>query len=169
MLRLSNPPSGIDSVRYRTAIGVCLVLLIPGCTSQPVQEADGGVGKRIELGVQPFSTDSSTAAHWSATAFVESLSVKLRSAGITVVPTGTRSLRRGPSLTLGGAVTMRNSRLMITAEILRRGEQTPVWASTYWRDGSATSQAVDAVSVGVAEAIYGDVARRAMSSKEKTP
>lgn len=117
------------------------------------------------LAVEAFRVGDPAPLHWGSAAFAESLGARLaRMPGLTVrLAGGSFGLRS--QFTVRGDVTARDGRLVIAARLYGNTDRDAVWSATFWRSDSMTSDLVGDVAGGVAEAIFGQLARAAVAAK----
>jgi len=105
---------------------------------------------------------------WIPQVFAESLAVRLAAVKGLAAHVSNGTAGSGDDFWLGGEVTMRDNRLVITTRLRHADGQDPVWTATFWRSVGPIHNLVQDVSSAVVEAVYADLARRALrTSKEK--
>ena len=62
-----------------------------------------------------------------------------------------------------GDLSVRDGRLVIAARLYEGSRTEPLWSSTFWRRAELDTELVNDLAQGVAEAVYGEVARRALA------
>ena len=154
----------------RIVVLAMLVLVLPVASmtscerSRVEQQKEAAGGLTASLLVEPFETTGTMPKGWIPAAFAESLSVQLSTLrGLTV-----RAVGSDADFTLNGSVTMREGRLVISPRLQRKGEQKPVWTATFWRSEGLMHDLAQDIASGAAEALYADIAHRALTtSKER--
>lgn len=126
-------------------------------------------GLTATLAVEAFHTGDPAPRSWTSAAFAESLAARLaRMPGLTV-RVGGSSFGFLSEFTVRGYVTARDGRLVIAARLYRDSQQDAVWTATFWRDDAPDPNIVNDLAADVAEALYGQLARRAVTSTEGRP
>lgn len=126
-------------------------------------------GLTATLTVEPFDTGDPAPRYWTSAAFAESLAARLsRMPGLTV-RVGGSSFGSHTEFTVRGDVTARDGRLVIAARLYRDTGRDAVWTSTFWRNDALTSDLVGDLAGGVAEAVYGHLARNAVTTTGERP
>jgi len=116
------------------------------------------------LAIESFRTPGSAAIAWVQTSFAESLAARLRRMpGLEVrVATATPPVRTAFILRMD--LGLQDGRLVIASRLYETGEEPPVWTATFWRDRAAHSNLVDDLAAEVAEALYGHLALRSVTT-----
>lgn len=126
-------------------------------------------GLTATLAVEAFHVGDPAPRSWTSDVFAESLAARLaRMPGLTV-RVGSSSFGSHTEFTVRGDVTARDGRLVIAARLYRNTERDAVWTATFWRTDSLTSDLVGDLAGGVAEAIYGQLARDAVTTTGERP
>jgi hypothetical protein len=123
----------------------------------------GPTAAKATLAIEPFEALDSQPISWDPTPFADSLATRLASVG----GLSARVVARGRSrsdFTLSGEVRVIDGRLMVSTRLVHSGERFPVWSGTFWRSRNSLDNFVDDVAAGVAEALYADIARRALTT-----
>lgn len=63
-----------------------------------------------------------------------------------------------------GDLSVRDGRLILAVRLYRSRGTEPLWSSTYWRHAELSSELVTDLAQGVGEAVFGEVARRALAT-----
>jgi hypothetical protein len=143
------------------ALGAGLVLLWRGREGSPAAPV---AGIAAALGVEPFAASGAPPA-WPAALFADSLVAHLgRAPGLTLRHAG-GAFGTDSDFTLRGEVSARDGRLVITASLSRGGERDAFWTATFWRDPTLTIDLVNDLAGAVVEAVYGELARTAVTDK----
>lgn len=153
---------------FRWCRSLCLMLTLWGCAPGSERRATGAPDAPVSVAIETFSIRDSVPPGWSVDAFADSLEARLSQAA-GVRPSRPSLLGGDADITLRGDIGARPARVIVSAELRRRGESAPFWSSSYWRDADSLSQAVEAVAGGVAEAVAADQARRRITQMEKRP
>ncbi len=135
----------------------------------PLGDAQGTPRERAAASVAAMTTTLRVTARGETRAYADSLAARLgRMPGLTVRPAGGRF---GPhsEFTVRGDVTARDGRLVVAARLFRRPSGDAVWTATFWRTDSLTSDLVSDLGAAVAEAVYGQLARSAMTTTGERP
>jgi hypothetical protein len=127
----------------------------------------GAEALQASLAIERFTPMDSQLVRWESGAFADSLATRLATIrGLR--PTVTNGGRQKKTdYTLGGDVRTTNGRLVISTRLHHAGERLPVWSGTFWRGQNSLDIFVDEVAAAVAEALYADIARRALASTAK--
>jgi len=132
-------------------------------------EPRAGSGPTTTLAVEAFHTGNPAPRSWTSAAFAESLAARLaRMPGLTV-RVGGGSFGSATEFSVRGDVTARDGRLVIAARLYRVPGRDAVWTATFWRTDSLTSDLVGDLAGGVAEAVYGALARSAVTTTREEP
>jgi hypothetical protein len=118
------------------------------------------------LSVLPFEPDSSARGHLSA-ALADSLVARLATLPGLEVRIGSAGLGRSSDLTVRGNLSVRDGRLVIAARLYGTENSVPLWTATFWRKESLNAELVTDLAQGLAEAIYGHLARSPQSRREE--
>ena len=126
-----------------------------------------GPSGSTSLAIQPFTVLDAQSVTWNSIAFADSLAARLGQLdGLSTEVTGARA---GADFTLSGDVRLSDGRLVISTRLVHSRDRTTVWSGTFWRSQNPTHNFVDDVAAGVAQALYADVARRALTTtRERT-
>ena len=128
-----------------------------------------GSGLTATLAVEVFHVGDPAPRSWTAVAFAESLAARLsRMPGLTV-RLASDSFAPRTGFTIRGDVSARDGRLVIATRLYRRGGEDALWTATFWRTDSLTSDLVSDLAAAVAEAVYGQLARSAMTTTGERP
>ncbi len=112
------------------------------------------------IGIEPFECDSVPPCRQME--FVDSLAQRFaKVAGLRASVLTEETL--DPEFRLKGSVRSKDARVVIAVQLVRKSEGLPVWSSTYWRTSTDITTLVEDVATGVAEAMYGEIARRAIT------
>lgn len=75
----------------------------------------------------------------------------------------------GVDFTVRGEIAARDGRLVIATRLHQSGGDEILWTATFWRKDSIDSGLVSDLATGLAEAIYGQLAREAVTAKRGKP
>lgn len=139
------------------AVGVALVMK----QRPPAWNGAGTPPQRVT--VDPFRFQAE-GQHWSGEVLAESLAARLAGVPGLAVRVAGGSFGPGPDLTVGGDISLRDGRLVITARLFAESVKEPLWTATYWRKDSLSPELVGDVSAGMAEAIAGHLVRHGAGS-----
>lgn len=147
---------GIGSV---VAVGVAIAIL---WRPRPAESA-GTAGLTTRLAVERFALGEPPPQAWAREAFADSLAATLaRMPGLAAtVSTGSEPTA---GYVLRGDVTSQQGRMVIAARLYAARESKAVWTATLWRKDARDSNIVKDLAADVAEALYGQLARRAMTT-----
>lgn len=126
---------------------------------------DSTGGLTATITVEPFRATAPAPKMWAPEVFAESLATRLAQIRGLRVAHGADG--RNTDFALRGDVTTHDGRLVLATRLSRTGEPTAVWTATFWRDDGPNRNLVQDVAAAVAEALYADVARRALTTKER--
>lgn len=70
---------------------------------------------------------------------------------------------------LEGQITQPDGRLVLATRLFHRREEGPVWTATLWRSDSSGAHVAAALAADVAEALYGHLARLAVTKTRGSP
>ncbi len=147
---------------------IILVATVSG-RRMAIANPPSSTGPLTTLMVEEFHTGDPAPRVWTAAAFAESLAARLaRMPGLTV-RVGGGSFGSETEFTVRGDVTAREGRLVIAARLYRVPGRDAVWTATFWRADSLTSDLVGDLAGGVAEAVYGALARSAVTTSREEP
>lgn len=133
------------------------------CNNGDARRLDSTSGLTATIGVEPFRSVAPNPAGWVSGVFADSLSTHLsRLRGLRVI----RDHQEPADFILRGDVTVRDARLVMSVRLSRPGEPSATWTSTFWRSNWNGSNLVQDVAAAVAEALYADVARRAITERK---
>lgn len=120
-------------------------------------------GLSATLAVELSGTPDSVAMAWANRAFAESLATRLRRMpGLEVlVVTGEQAPQT--DFTLRGDMTVQVGRLVIVSRLYEKGEERPIWTDTFWQSPVGDSNIVDDWASELAQALYGHLARHAVT------
>ena len=121
-------------------------------------------GLTATLSVEAFDVGDPPPRSWTSAAFAESLVARLALMPGLTVRVGGASFGSATEFTVRGDVTARDGRLVIAARLYLNTQRDAVWTATFWRADSLTSDLVGDLAGGVAEAIYGQLARTAVTA-----
>ena len=144
-------------------LGVTVVGMTTLHRHPPIVAQGPATGLATTLAIELFRAPDSVAMVLAATMFAESLAAHLeRMPGLEVrVVTGIP--RESTDFTLRGNITMQGGRLLIASRLYEKDEEPPIWTGTFWRSPLADSSIVDDLASEMAEALYGHLARRAVT------
>lgn len=123
---------------------------------------------KATLAIEVFKVTDARPVAWNPRSFTDSLATRLADVGglSTRVVAGGRPTAE---FILSGDVRVSDGRLVLSTRLLHSGERLPVWSGTFWRSPDSLNNFVDDVAAGVAQALYADIARRALTTtKEKS-
>lgn len=148
-----------------------LPLLVTGCDQRGGGEElpAAADAQPMMVSIEPFVVRDSLPPGWSPFLLAEAISKRLKAAGIAAAVQTAGSGHAPIGLTLRGELTVRNSRAVLRAQLWRRGAASPVWTSTYWREANTMTHTVEAVSIGVTEAVYPVTAGQGMAGRGRNP
>jgi TolB-like protein len=166
-------PRGTTRRYVKLTAGASLALVLLGaviavtltCGRREAVEAGGSPsGLTTTLTIEPFRTPESAVIAWSQMSFAESLAAHLeRMPGLDVrVASGTDAVRT--AFVLRGDITIQDGRLVIVSRLYEQGEEPPIWTATFWRDRASNANLVDNLAADLAEALYGHLARRSVTT-----
>jgi TolB-like protein len=169
-------PRGTTRRYVKLTAGASLALVLLGaviavtltCGRREAVEAGGSPsGLTTTLTIEPFRTPESAVIAWSQMSFAESLAAHLElMPGLEVlVATGKRAVRT--DFVLRGDFTMQDGRLVIVSRLYEKGEEPPIWTATFWRDRASNTNLVDNLAADLAEALYGHLARRTVTTTKE--
>jgi TolB-like protein len=75
----------------------------------------------------------------------------------------------GADFVVRGEIGARDGRLVIATRLHESGVVQEIWSATFWRKESLDSDLIGDLASGIAEAIYGRLAREAISTKRGKP
>jgi len=75
----------------------------------------------------------------------------------------------GADFVVRGEIGLRDGRLVIATRLHQAEATEVIWTATFWRKDSLDSDLVGDLASGLAEAIYGQLAREAVTSKKGKP
>jgi len=125
-------------------------------------------GELQHLSILPFDADSA-ARRQLAAALADSLVARLATLPGLDARVGSAGFGRSSDLTIRGNLAARDGRLVITARLYGAQDQDPLWTATFWRKESLNAELVTDLSQGLAEAIYGHLARTPKRSTREQP
>lgn len=143
-----------------------LALSVSTWTVVHPQRATPG-GALAALHVEEVVARDSLSAPWTAMAFGQLLVARLEAAPGLQVQRAISPASKEAALVLHTELGENGGRIVITASIRRRGESVPVWTSTFWRATTAMRSAATDVAAAAAEAVLGDVAKRAVTNSPR--
>jgi TolB-like protein len=142
----------IAAIAWSTAVASCA----PG---DAAPNGNSSNGLMVTVAVEPFVAVDSVPKDWNPNAFAESVTVRLaKMSGLHAYVGSTAA-----DFTLRGTVTVRDGRTVIATDLWRPDENSAIWTGTFWRDDAQINNVVQDVAAGVAEALYGDIARRTLT------
>ncbi len=159
-------PRGARLWLRSSVLGLGLGVLLANCAGAPEAAPDGDQGAAHQLVVTPFQTDSSRRDPM-ARALADSLAVRLSKMPDLAARVGTGS--PGTEFVVRGDLAGRDGRLVIAARLHGAPRDSTLWTATFWRADSLTPSLVDDLAAGVAEAIYGHLARNPITTRRETP
>jgi hypothetical protein len=123
---------------------------------------------KATLEIEVFKTTDSQSVVFGLRAFTDSVAARLADVkGLSIKVVGDR--RPTAEFTLTGDVRVSAGRVVLSTRLLHSGDRLPVWSGTFWRSPNSLHNFVDDVAAGVAQALYADLARRALTTtKEKS-
>ena len=100
-------------------------------------------------------------------ALAESLATRLaRLPGLSARVAGSE---RAPDFQVQGDLTHRDGRLVIAVRLYGTEPREPVWSGTFWSKDSLDTALVSDLAQGLAEAVYGQLARGGAPSARNKP
>jgi TolB-like protein len=125
-------------------------------------------GRPATLAVVPFRTGTPAPRSWAATVFAESLAARLaRIPGLEPhVSTGGAG---SSDFVLRGEVSAKDGRLVVATRLIDQSNGETVWTATFWRTDAPNPNLAGELAADVAEALYGHLARRAVTATEGKP
>jgi TolB-like protein len=118
-------------------------------------ESDRAEGLQ-QVTIAPFEVHSAGQRALS-TVLAESLATRLgRLPGLRAI---VASGERAPNFRVQGDLTHRDGRLVIAVRLYRPEAREPLWSGTFWRKDSLDTALVSDLAQGLAEAVYGQLAR----------
>jgi TolB-like protein len=75
----------------------------------------------------------------------------------------------GADFIVRGDIAARDGRLVIATRLHQADRDEVLWTATFWRKDSVDSDLVGDLAAGLAEAIYGQLAREAVTAKRRKP
>lgn len=75
----------------------------------------------------------------------------------------------GADFVVRGVIGLRDGRLVIVTRLYQTAVVQEIWTATFWRKDSLDSELVGDLASGLAEAIYGQLAREAIATKRTKP
>jgi hypothetical protein len=160
----------MKSLRRVTPASVLLIVLVATVVAVAWPRRDIGNTARgpsgsTSLAIQPFKVLDSRSIDWNSTAFADSLAARLGELeGLSTEVTGPR---KTADFTLSGDVRLSEGRLVISTRLVHSSDRMTVWSGTFWRSENPTHSFVDDVAAGVAQALYADIARRALTTSRE--
>lgn len=135
-------------------------VIASGCRGSDPAPKPGGLA--ATLSVEAFHTIGPATRNWASMAFAESLATALaRMPGLEVRVDSGGS--RPAQFALRGDVSARDGRLVIATRLFRSGERGAVWTATFWRSDGPNPTFAREVAADVGEALFGNVARSAVT------
>lgn len=117
------------------------------------------------LAIEHFAAPDTTPG-WDENGFADSLAKALHGLqGLRAEVS--RNGRLDSDFILRGTVRSSDSRFIIAIQLMHRSEATPVWTLTYWRTPTEVPALVQEMATGVAEALYANIARRAVAVQKE--
>jgi hypothetical protein len=151
----------------KVVIGVGTLVLLLGGTILPVlvrnpprPRAPAASGSTATLAIELFRTVVPAPQSWTAPVFAESLAARLRRMPGLEIQIADAGAGHTSEFILRGDATLREGRLVIATRLFQQEKRSPVWTATYWASDTASTSLVQEVASGVAEALYGQLARR---------
>jgi len=141
-----------------------VLLALHACAPRPAWGGPKGDDRRIV--VTPFQADSAE-RDLQGRAVAESLSVRL--AGVQGLQARLGLEAEGADFVVRGEIGARDGRLVIATRLQQAGASEVLWTATFWRKDSLDSELIGDLAAGVAEAIYGRLAREAVTMKRGKP
>ena len=157
----------------RTNLNMVLLILVLALLAAVIWKRSGNPGEshtsaaaKATLDIEVFKVADPQPAGWNPTEFTDSLAARLGDVGglsTKVVSDG----RTTAEFTLTGDVRASDGRIVLSTRLMHTGERLPVWSGTFWRSRNSLSNFVDDVAAGVAQALYADIARRALTTTKE--
>jgi hypothetical protein len=154
--------------RRSTLLAVLLLAMLAAAwwTWRELARDTRGSAASASLAIEQFSGADSQAIRWSAETFADSLAARLAA----VEGLSTRVISANASadgFSLNGDFRVSDGRLVLSTRLMHSGEDIPVWSGTFWRSENSLGNFVDDVAAGVAQALYADIARRALTTRKE--
>jgi TolB-like protein len=137
------------------------VFLVAAALASCATEHHGGAESDRAEGLQqvtiaPFQAHSAEQRALS-TVLAESLATRLaRLPGLSATVAGSE---RAPDFQVQGDLTVRDGRLVIAVRLYGTEPRVPVWSGTFWSKDSLDTALISDLAQGLAEAVYGQLAR----------
>lgn len=146
------------------ALGAAAVIMI-WRSRGPEARVGTALPLATSLTVHAFAVTGAAPDAWGATAFADALSERLNRLRGLRAAVGDADARA--DYALAGDVKIVEGRMVVTARLSRHGARDAFWTGTYWRSSESTATLVDDLAVGTGEALYAEIARRAVSSSKE--
>lgn len=144
-----------------------LVSVVLGATGCKARDRWAGPAVDRHVLVMPFQPDSDSRAG-KGRAVAESLVVRLGKVAGLDVRLDTQE-DGSADFTIRGEIASRDGRLVVATRLHPQNTKDVLWTATFWRRDLVDSALVSDLTTGLAEAIYGQIAREATSARKEKP
>jgi len=168
-VKQTSKGSGWRNPRFGPSLGGTLLvfLLVAASAACEARQAWGGPkGENRRIVVTPFRADSSRRES-QGRAVAESLAARLDGVQGLQARVAAGEETAGADFVVRGEIGSRDGRLVIATRLHHVGVTEQIWTATFWRKDSLDSELVGELASGLAEAIYGQLAREAITKRGK--